>query len=98
MTTATKIWASIFGVWSLWLLFLSGFISSPGVLQLVRLQDLLASKNQQSEILREAIRKLEVDSTLLEKSKIVQQREIRRVLGYAAPDELIFDFSTPEHR
>jgi hypothetical protein len=36
---------------------------------------------------------LKADADQLEHSKLVQQREIRRVLGYAADDEIIFDFS-----
>jgi hypothetical protein len=39
---------------------------------------------------------LQEDSSRLERNKLTQEREIRRVLGYAAPNELIFDFSADD--
>ncbi|MEK6704741.1 MAG: hypothetical protein AABZ06_03050 [Bdellovibrionota bacterium] len=89
-----KIWLAIFG---LWLIFISGIPSgltgSPGLIQLISLKGLLNAKEQQVIQLKDEVTRLEVQSTLLEKSHIAQRREIRRTLGYAAPDELIFDFS-----
>jgi hypothetical protein len=67
--------------------------SSPGVLQAVRLQNLLKSKEMQIQAIQGELDRLQTEASLLEKSTIIQEREIRRVLGYAAPDELIFDFT-----
>jgi hypothetical protein len=39
------------------------------------------------------IAKLEADSVALETDRAVQEREIRRVLGYTSKNEIIFDFS-----
>jgi cell division protein FtsB len=82
---------------SLWLLFLSGslagFLGTPGILQSLRLRNLLAAKKHQHLQLQEELRKLQTESSLLEKNRYAQEREVRKVLGYVAGDELIFDFT-----
>lgn len=92
--TPGKVWASCF---SLWALFLSGvfanFVGSPGVIQAIRLKSLLETKQLQVTKLQDELKRLQTEAVQLEKSKVVQQREIRRVLGYAAPEEIIFDFN-----
>ena len=93
-TSPGKLWALLFAFWGLFLTGgLAGFVDSPGIIQAARLGSLLDSKHDQQEALQDELRKLQNEAVQLEKSKIAQQREIRRVLGYAAPDELIFDFS-----
>jgi cell division protein FtsB len=95
--TPAKVWIGIFCLWGLFLSgWMAGFIGSPGILQAARLNHLLSAKQDQVDELQETIHRLETESVLLEKNRLVQQREIRRVLGYAAPDELIFDFSSQE--
>lgn len=92
-----QIWIGIFAVW---LVFLSGilnpFIGSPGALQSVQLQRILNHKQQQIDVAENQLIALQEDSTRLEKNALTQEREIRRVLGYAASNELIFDFSADE--
>jgi len=66
------------------------------MLQLFRLKGLLHTKEAQVEQLKNQVERLELDSELLEKNRIAQQREIRRVLSYTAEDEIIFDFSSEE--
>ncbi len=39
------------------------------------------------------IMELSSEQTRLERSPVAQRREIRRVLGYLASDEILFDFS-----
>lgn len=89
-----KLWSFLFALWGL---FLSGvfasFVGSPGVIQAVRLKSLLESKRAQVTKLQADLHKLQAESSMLEHSKVAQQREIRRVLGYTAPDEIIFDFT-----
>ena len=89
-----KKWLVIF---ALWLAFLSGtfvrFIGSPGILQAVRLNSLLDSKTKLLSQVQEDSEKLKLEAGLLEKSRSEQRREIRKVLGYAAHDEIVFDFS-----
>jgi cell division protein FtsB len=46
--------------------------------------------------LEETVLGLQAEAELLEKNKLAQQREIRRVLGYVASDEIVFDFSSAE--
>ncbi|MCM2323868.1 MAG: septum formation initiator family protein [Oligoflexia bacterium] len=88
-----KLWVALF---SLWALFLSGLIASPGIVQAIRLNSLLTAKQKEVAGLQEQIARLHGEAELLEKSRVVQLREIRRVLGYAGPGELIFDFSSGE--
>jgi hypothetical protein len=93
-----QIWIGVFGIWGL---ILTGAFSSalgslvgPGVLQAIRLQNLLHSKTVQLDQIQTQINELQSETDLLEKSTVAQQREIRRVLGYAASDEIIFEFSS----
>jgi cell division protein FtsB len=85
-----KVWIGIFVLWTL---FLTGFLGSPGLNQTWRLRSLLAAKESHARQLEIEIRRLQLEAAQLERSRFIQQREIRRVLGYAAPDEIIFDFS-----
>ena len=88
------IWATAF---SLWAVFLSGILAtvvgSPGILQSLRLHSLLTEKQKELSVIRSDLSHLQADAELLEKSSVAQHREIRRVLGYAAPDEIVFDFT-----
>lgn len=93
MSAPTKLWTTIFGVW---LLFLSGlfnsFTGSPGFFQHFRLRGLLRERQETLAALNGRLHDLQVGAARLESSPAVQEREIRRVLGYAAPGELFFDF------
>lgn len=95
--TPGRLWTFLFGLWGL---FLSGalanFVGSPGVIQAVRLKSLLASKQQHVVRMQDELKRLQAEAVQLDKSKVVQQREIRRILGYAAADEIIFDFTDSE--
>jgi cell division protein FtsB len=94
MSGPIRLWLCAFALWGL---FLSGvgasFVGSPGVIQAVRLKRLLDSKLTQSSALQAELTQLRTEAIQLERSKVTQQREIRRVLGYTAPDEIIFDFT-----
>lgn len=89
-----QLWLCAFALWGL---FLSGvcasFVGSPGVIQAVRLKRLLDSKVADQVQVQGDLRRLQTEAIQLERSKVTQQREIRRVLGYTAPDEIIFDFT-----
>lgn len=85
----TQLWLAIFAVW---IISLTGLFGFPGVLQSLRLQKLLDSKQAQISQVQADINRLQQEALGLEKNKFLQQREIRRVLGYASPDEIIFDF------
>ena len=88
-----KIWLMVF---ALWILFLSGIIRSPGVIQAIRLNSLLDAKQTQIHGLEVQIAHMESEEGRLEKSRAEQEREIRKVLGYIASDEIVFDFSSAE--
>jgi cell division protein FtsB len=91
-----------YALFSLWAVVLSGIFeqtfSSPGVLQALELRGLLEDKQVQVASLEGEIRALEEQIRLLEKNDIAIEREIRRTLGYAASDELIYDFTASGRR
>lgn len=88
-------WLLLFGVW---LFILSGalspFFGSPGAWQAFRLKGLLGSQTEKLAAYQTEVERLQTAAQLLEQSRYAQEREVRRVLGYAAPDELIFDFAS----
>lgn len=79
------------------MILLSGILNdvagSPGVMQAVRLRGLLQSRNLELARIEEQMAHLQQEIQKLENNPIIQEREIRRVLGYAAQDEIIFDFN-----
>jgi hypothetical protein len=90
-----SLWLLAFGIWAILLSgALNNLVGPPGILQAVRLRSLLSLKQARALETRAGIEQLRSDAELLEKSHAAQEHEIRRVLGYAAPDELIFDFSS----
>jgi cell division protein FtsB len=95
--TPNRVWLMVFG---LWMIFLSGafagIVGSPGIVQAIRLNGLLESKQTQLSLIEEGVLRLQAEMERLDKSRVAQEREIRRTLGYAAPDEIIFDFSRRE--
>jgi hypothetical protein len=92
--TPARLWTAFFALWAI---FLSGalkpFTGSPGVIQAAQTYYWLKSKETQLTQLEDEVLKLQSEAELLERNKLVQHREIRRILGYAAPDELVFDFT-----
>ncbi len=88
-----KVWLCLFVIW---FLLLSGVLSfllgTPGIIQLVRLKNMHSLKEKQAQDLRETIESLEAERLRLEKNTAAQEQEVRRVLGYLAKDEIIFDF------
>ncbi len=85
-------------LFGLWLVFLSGglvkVLGTPGALQAYRLNSLLEIKQAELIKMQVELKRLQAEAIELESNPYVQLREIRKVLGYAAKDELIFDFST----
>ncbi|MBU6375258.1 MAG: hypothetical protein KGQ59_04630 [Bdellovibrionales bacterium] len=89
-----RVWLAIFG---LWFVLLTGvfnrWLGSPGLIQWWRLESLLSQRQAKLVEIENHVLALSTDQVRLERSAIAQQREIRKVLGYVRPDELIFDFS-----
>lgn len=96
---ATRVWLFLFSTWAV---LLTGVFaqfsvwSPPGLIQWIQLRRLLESKDGQVALLESSIKRLDGEKQRLEKSRVAQEREIRRVLGYAAADEIIFDFTASE--
>lgn len=87
----------VFGAWSVILTgAASSIVGSPGVIQAMRLKKLYDSKQAHLASLEAEVKRLEGHNERLDKNRYVQEREIRRTLGYAAADEIIFDFAAAE--
>ena len=95
--TPTTLWLAVFSVWLLLLTgILSDFTGTPGLLQSFRLRNLLEDRRIQVAALEHTMLDLEQEHVLLEKDAKYQAAEIRRVLGYIGPDEIVFDFNRSE--
>lgn len=93
---AGRIWWLIFGCWAILLSgALAGIGGSPGVIQAVQLDRLLQAREEQAHVLEREVQELDEERLRLLKNRAAQEREVRRVLGYVASDELIFEFSAP---
>jgi cell division protein FtsB len=57
---------------------------------------LLEGRRAQVAALEQSMLDLEREHDLLEKDVKYQAAEIRRVLGYVGPDEVVFDFNRSE--
>ena len=80
----------------MWLILISGVLPwsvAPGIWQAIQLNSLLEQKRQRLVKIETEIVDLEREKKLLETHRPTQEREIRKVLGYAGPDEIVFDFS-----
>ncbi len=89
------LWAGLFALWAIFLTGgLAPWLQSPGVIQLLRLKHLADEKKTQTTQAENELIRLQEQSVGLEKSHVAQQREIRRVLGYIAPGEIVFDFTS----
>lgn len=65
---------------------------TPGIWQMISLQQDINSKKNELTELENQISLLEEEQVKLTSDSRYQENEIRRVLGYAAPNELIFEF------
>ena len=90
----TLIWAALFGIWAL---FISGAVlgltGSPGVAQAFRLRSLLVDRRAELARIEESAGRMEGLKKELGTRAPAQEAEIRKVLGYAATGELVFEFS-----
>jgi len=91
---SAKAWLAVFGLWGMILTgAFSPVISSPGVIQAIRLAHLLKAKQAQADQLEQQLDQLSAEKSSLQQNPAAQEQAVRSVLGYAAPDELIFDFT-----
>ena len=93
--TPNRVWIAIF---AFWLFMLSGVtqpfgFGSPGILQFARLRSVLSDRQSESAEIDAENSRIESEAVRLETSPVVQEREIRRTMGYVGENEMIFDFS-----
>lgn len=91
-------WMIVFGGW---IIVLTGglspfFSQNPGVLQANRLTALKQEKVKLLQNLESEIHGMKQELELIQSNRWFQEREVRRVLGFAAPNEIVFDFNTPK--
>ena len=91
------IWCLIF---PLWLGFLSGLFPgkkiAPGIWQAMQLHAYLGQKNAELAEREASFADLDHEYRRLRDDPAVQETEVRRILGYVASDEVVFDFSEKE--
>lgn len=89
-----RAWIVFFGIWFLLLTgTLDTWFENPGIKQWHLLKEGVQKKRQEivevesdSELLKETAKQLQSNPA-------AQEREIRRVLGYLGPNEVVFEFS-----
>ncbi|MBL7714017.1 MAG: septum formation initiator family protein [Bdellovibrionales bacterium] len=65
---------------------------SPGFRQWWGLKSLLSKRQAHQAALEAEVEFLDQESQKLESSPEIQEREIRKNMGYAGKDEIVFDF------
>lgn len=90
--TVHRVWLGFF---ALWVVFLSGlFTGAPGLWQAANRLMLRSDRQAELAKIEADIARLTQEEIDLRDNPLVQAAEIRRVLGYTAPNELVFDFGT----
>lgn len=88
-----KFWIGCFVIW---LVLLTGiferWFGSPGLRQYLQVESLLTDSRQQSTDLEFEIARLKEIQPQLETNAMAQEREIRKVLGFLGPGEVVFEF------
>lgn len=89
-----RVWIGFFGLWFILLTgALNQWTGGPGLIQWWRISNLAQARQEAIVRLETRILELSTEQVRLEKSPVAQRREIRKVLGYLASDEILFDFS-----
>jgi len=88
-----RFWLFFFAIW---ILLLSGifepWIGAPGLKQKIQVRNLLNETRAKSALVESEVASLEETRKQLETNPVAQEREIRKVLGYLAPGEVVFEF------
>jgi cell division protein FtsB len=85
---AARLWLGFFFIW---LVLLTG-VGAPGLWQHLRLHGTLSDKQAELAAVETETQALLAEEKLLKEDPATQEFEIRKTLGYAAADELLFDF------
>ena len=80
----------------MWTTILTGvfadFVGTPGLVQWKKLNQLYDLKRTELNALEADLQHLQTEISRIEKDPDTQKKEIRRILGYVAADELVFEF------
>jgi cell division protein FtsB len=84
------------GFFLLWLVLLSGalerWVGGPGLVQWLQVRSLVAETRARGEEIEFELSRLDGLRRQLESNPAVQEIEIRRVLGYLRPNEMVFEY------
>ena len=90
----SRLWAGFFLVWAL---LVSGVLENtfhaPGIFQAIELKKLESERREKMLTVETEIASMQSETENLQKNVALQEREIRKTLGYVAEDEILFDFS-----
>lgn len=89
---ATRVWVGYFPFGCYLSGILSGWMGSPGIIQVIELKRMQSVRLKDQTNLQSEIDSIKKQMALLEHHRKTQLKEIRRVMTYVAADELIFDF------
>lgn len=93
--TKNQYWLGAFALWSFWLTgAMYTFTGAPGLIQWFRLQSMIYQKQQELTRYEAEIAELEAEALALQTNPTIQEKEIRKTLGYVGENEIVFDFST----
>lgn len=82
------------GLIATWMVLISGvFRGGPGIIQFAQLKKILHSKEKELADLESQSLAVKAETLKIKQDMAFQEREIRKVLGYVASDEIIFDFT-----
>lgn len=89
---------ALVALFAVWALFLSGVMhpltATPGLYQLLKLEGLHAKRKAQLLAIEHELERTKLQISQIQSDPVVQDREIRRTLGYVKDDEMVFDFSS----
>ena len=84
------------GFFLLWLILLSGmlerWVGAPGLYQWLQVRSLVKETRNKGEEIEFELSRLDGLRKQLETNPAVQEIEIRRVLGYLRPNEIVFEY------
>lgn len=88
-------WLVFFSIWGL---LISGIFENafhaPGIMQAIELKQLESERRLKLIEVENEIALMQNENENLQKNLALQEREIRKTLGYVAEDEILFDFSS----
>jgi len=88
-----RLWLLLFVSWGIFLTGVAERFGGPqGIAQYLQIKALADQRAEELSRLEDELERVETEAGKLERSRTAQVREIRRVLGYAGPDDLVIEW------